>query len=916
MPIGPNCTEFSSFEVCVDSITSDTATKEEAKKICGVWQNQCKGQSNMPATIAEVEQEVIEVVEGQDEILDLIRQEQPEIITPSGHVKEDCVNAVLQKSDPVRMTASFIIVTRQQQANLHNNKVQIVPSKLGQGLVLDLHKRAPVVLFEHGELPFPIGMSEIDGNHTVQLFEDKALAEVEFTQKIPDSVFIFGLVDDGILRMSSIGFLPDKVRKLSPGENRILPGADDKDSDVHVLSMPGGGMDIVEAFLLEWSITAIGADPGAFKQMVSRGTHHGEKVTSSLKQIFQKLSGPDTVWSPGMDMQPQPSLGAAPLGSQLKAHKEKLDAILDSKVINPIILGTPSPGEAFVTGHFPEVMNAQGKTTEGIEFLSKIGALTPEEQKAWEYSLSFTDADVQEIERVENIAPCKMTQRFDVDKEQLEASKLEYEWVSRYVSCQVKQLFNLTTHVPALYMGSYLTGLEKHLEEYFEEDVRQITYNGREVPPRYEAIQLSSTITDDFLVSGLRFMKEKIPEADDPICLVVKQQRTYFGIEVQIYCYKEKREVAQEIIYGAWEWCMKNNFLKGESFSLMGRFLKQGKERFEDVFLLEENKTPIIKAVDRLNEKGDEARNLGMIFMGPPGTGKTLSGRIIMNTVKATFIWISARDLSTFGAMSGFQYGFDLARDLSPAVLFIEDIDNFLYPAAIDLLKTEMDGISQSSGMITILTTNYPEKLPQAIIDRPGRFDDILKFDLPDDVVRRQMLSAWLGDSILDKELTEVVEKTEGYSGAHLRHLVNYAQELVDDSDGRDSIFQSVLLALAKIENQKELINKTHLHNQGIGDGYNFEFTLPSETPFADGVEVQTVPLPKGVNFDSIGQKLIAGVAQSQKKRLHEKVNAGNLIQSISNRLFQHLSSRGEDAKEDIATAVEGCISKASGKVT
>lgn len=246
-----------------------------------------------------------DILQGQDEIMDFFRQSQPEIITRSGHLRADSTQAILQKSDPKTMSADFVIVTRSEIANLHNNKVQITPSKSGQGLQTDLHEKAPIVLFEHGELPFPIGLSEQNGAYTVKKQDDKATARIVFSQRNPEAAVIFGLVDENILRMASIGFLPDKVRRLSENEMRVQQ-SQGGESDVRIVN-ENGGIDIVQSLLLEWSITATGADTGAFKQALSRGDVGGEKLSESLKTIFQKLAGPKTTWSPGWSSEPEPT---------------------------------------------------------------------------------------------------------------------------------------------------------------------------------------------------------------------------------------------------------------------------------------------------------------------------------------------------------------------------------------------------------------------------------------------------------------------------------------------------------------------------------------------------------------------------------------------------------------------------------
>jgi hypothetical protein len=210
--------------------------------------------------------------------------------------------------------------------------------------------------------------------------------------------------------------------------------------------------------------------------------------------------------------------------------------------------------------------------------------------------------------------------------------------------------------------------------------------------------------------------------------------------------------------------------------------------------------------VKQINEKQTACANRGIIAMGPPGTGKTLSGRAIKDQTNSTFIWISARDLEYSGAFGGFNYAFDLAKEVSPCVIFVEDIDNFMSDRTVDLLKSQMDGIGRSSGIVTILTTNFPERLPEALIDRPGRFHDVLKFDLPNEKLREQMLRKWL-PALTPAELVKAVERTDGYSGAHLFELAAFAKTIQEQDE--EELSAAVTKALDKITEQRELINQS-----------------------------------------------------------------------------------------------------------
>lgn len=398
---------------------------------------------------------------------------------------------------------------------------------------------------------------------------------------------------------------------------------------------------------------------------------------------------------------------------------------------------------------------------------------------------------------------CSLSKNFDVASEHLEASRLEYEWVSRFVGCQIKQVFKTWTMVPSSRMGSFLTAVRDTTQDWRKDDERNITPEGQEEPPVYEVIQLNSRLSDDFLIEGMSFFR--MPSGCK---LVVKRTPFWGGLYVTVYSSHEHKEQARAFIRDTWERSKQYKFLKGEAFSLSGEFLAATDETWANVYLPKRNAQPLQRVVDVLNQKQERAPNRGVILMGPPGTGKTLSGRVIRNTIDGTFIWVSARDFYRAGVFRGITLAFELAKELAPAVVFIEDIDHYLHDTAIDLLKTEMDGIGQSQGVITVLTTNYPERLPKALIDRPGRFHDVLKLDLPDEQIRTQMLRAWLPE-VEPKELQFAVKETEGYSGAHLYELAQYAKSIAEEDEL--PLVEAVKAALAKIHEQRELINEVQL---------------------------------------------------------------------------------------------------------
>lgn len=429
-----------------------------------------------------------------------------------------------------------------------------------------------------------------------------------------------------------------------------------------------------------------------------------------------------------------------------------------------------------------------------------------------------------------------LSKRFDVANEPVKPSSMGYEWAAKFLEVPVKHIFDTGVFIPSARMGSWLTAFRQVSADFDTIDIRNI-HGNHESPPVYETIQLKSNLAESFLVEGTQFY---VVGSKNP--LIVSFEPQWGGIQVRMYCRNKERQMAVELIDKSWQIAKENNFLKGEAFSLSGEFIPRDSTNWSDIFLTEKNQKALVRTINNLNSKGRSCPNRGIIMMGPPGTGKTLSGRVIKNLAQATFIWISARDFHRSGSFGGFEYAFDMAKELSPCVLFFEDIDNWIGPQTVDLMKTEMDGLTKSSGIVTIMTTNFPESLPEALIDRPGRFHDILKIDLPNDQVRKQMISKWVS-GITGQQIQAAVERTKGYSGAHIYELSQFAKAIMETDEL--PISEALTKALDKIDEQRDMISRNLLQGSRYQPRKDIAMieknsTIPLSSGGAPGMESRT----------------------------------------------------------------------------
>eukprot|EP01080_Neovahlkampfia_damariscottae_P000925 gene925-9834_t len=183
---------------------------------------------------------------------------------------------------------------------------------------------------------------------------------------------------------------------------------------------------------------------------------------------------------------------------------------------------------------------------------------------------------------------------------------------------------------------------------------------------------------------------------------------------------------------------------------------------------------------------GIRAPARGILLFGPPGNGKTLLAKAIANECEATFFNISASSLVSKWHGEGEKLVralFAAARYLQPSIIFIDEIDSILTSRtssehdASRRMKTEflvqMDGVSnlENDKVVLMGATNVPFELDEAIL---RRFPKKILIPLPDKEARIFLISTLLKGQkikISKKELHEIADLTENYSGSDLKSL-------------------------------------------------------------------------------------------------------------------------------------------------
>ncbi|WP_375762809.1 ATP-dependent zinc metalloprotease FtsH [Apibacter muscae] len=257
------------------------------------------------------------------------------------------------------------------------------------------------------------------------------------------------------------------------------------------------------------------------------------------------------------------------------------------------------------------------------------------------------------------------------------------------------------------------------------------------------------------------------------------------------------------------------------------------KVTFKDVAGLEGAKEEVEEIVDFLKtpEKYTKLGGKiprGALLVGPPGTGKTLLAKAVAGEANVPFFSLSGSDFVEMFVGVGASRVRDLfkqAKDKSPAIIFIDEIDaigrargknnitgsNDERENTLNQLLTEMDGFGTHTSVIVLAATNRADILDKALL-RPGRFDRSIYVDLPDLNERREIFQVHLKPLKLDENLDIefLAKQTPGFSGADIANVCNEAALIAarkgKESVGKQDFLDSVDRIIGGLEKKNKVI--------------------------------------------------------------------------------------------------------------
>lgn len=253
--------------------------------------------------------------------------------------------------------------------------------------------------------------------------------------------------------------------------------------------------------------------------------------------------------------------------------------------------------------------------------------------------------------------------------------------------------------------------------------------------------------------------------------------------------------VCTYIVYKALEYCYKKNQQSQftvlpagsiqESFNTVAGN-ENAKEALHDIVSYLQNPRPFYLMGAKIPK--------GVLLEGAPGTGKTLMARALAGEAQCAFISVSGSEFVEKYVGTGaarVRELFNTARKLNaPCIIFIDEIDTLIqkrahdpiggsqeYNQTVNEFLKQLDGFDQHQYPIIVVGATNRADIADPAAVRPGRFDRIVKVELPT-LQDREAILAIHANKVCRKpnlNLKIIAQKTTGFSGADLANLINEA---------------------------------------------------------------------------------------------------------------------------------------------
>jgi len=333
------------------------------------------------------------------------------------------------------------------------------------------------------------------------------------------------------------------------------------------------------------------------------------------------------------------------------------------------------------------------------------------------------------------------------------------------------------------YYGELLTwALKRFMEREGWQTARVLGYHSKE--PVFIDVNIDVDKRENLLMDG-----QILIQKDDLRFIVTVDINLQWRNSIVVEGPPKYKPEIFDCVAGVMSLAKGENFYRGKKIEFSGRlrFLNMKGRSWDSIILDGSTKKEIqANTIDFLCRRKILAKygipsRRGVLLAGEPGTGKTIVCKALMTEARM----ITCINASVY-SMDGDEYLtdlYELADDLSPCIVFIEDIDligqnreEFGYQRGNALLSllAVLDGVEEKKEIVTVATTNCLEILDKALSQRPSRFDRVIKLTRPGFEQRTALVDSLCKKIPLSDALRQyIAHKTEGCTPAQIQEVIH-----------------------------------------------------------------------------------------------------------------------------------------------
>ncbi len=237
---------------------------------------------------------------------------------------------------------------------------------------------------------------------------------------------------------------------------------------------------------------------------------------------------------------------------------------------------------------------------------------------------------------------------------------------------------------------------------------------------------------------------EVLPNELESVCILVERNEKRFIFTITVKKFSSMSFIAETYTISGYS-DMKDSVLKELEMLILKDFIMTfdisknilefrggliSKKRAKvDEVINQYDINPLVKEIKRVLSHG---RKRGYGFIGRQGTGKSIIIKKLEEILTDTIILkITPEEFMTSSCI---KHCFNLIKTVQPVLVIIEDMDAYNFRDKNERVGTfinEIDDSNNDLNAVFLVTINDPDMIHRTIIDRPGRFDQIIEIKSP-----------------------------------------------------------------------------------------------------------------------------------------------------------------------------------------